>query len=130
MRCNNDNSLNCKIYALGLSEHGKERFKNYLDSPVFEYILHDVNNVLNFDKKIDYVIHLASNTHPMQYAKEPIKTITTNVIGTYNLLNFAVDIKVERFVFASSVEIYAPYHPSARTICPSPRYAILLATSH
>ena len=42
----------------------------------------------------------------MLYAKEPIKTITTNIIGTYNLLNFAVSKNIKRFVFASSVEVY------------------------
>lgn len=106
MLLNENKKLNCKVYALGLSSRGKERFKDYLGNPLFEYIEHDVNTDLELDEKIDYVIHLASNTHPMQYAKEPIKTITTNVLGTYNLLNFAVKKNVKRFVFASSVEIY------------------------
>lgn len=106
MFCNKEKELNCKIYALGLSSSGKERFKDYLDNPFFEYILHDVNEELELSEDIDYIIHLASNTHPLLYAKEPIKTITTNVIGTYNLLNFAVSKQVKRFVFASSVEVY------------------------
>ena len=106
MLLNDKSKLNCKVYALGLSSRGKERFKDYLDSSLFKYIEHDVNKDLELDERIDYVIHLASNTHPMQYAKEPIKTITTNVLGTYNLLNFAVNKNIKRFVFASSVEIY------------------------
>jgi len=106
MLANEKMNLNCKVYALGLSIHGKERFKEYLNNPLFEYIIHDVNKELTINDNIDYVIHLASNTHPLSYAKEPIKTITTNVIGTYNLLNFASQKKVKRFVFASSVEIY------------------------
>ena len=106
MYCNEKDKLNCKIYALGSSDLGKERFKDYLDNPLFTYIKHDVNNVLNLEYKIDYIVHLASNTHPMLYAKEPIKTITTNIIGTYNLLNFAVSKNIKRFVFASSVEVY------------------------
>ena len=106
MLCNLQNNLNCKIYALGMSSSGKERFKEYLSNPLFKYIEHDVNKELVLDEDINYIIHLASNTHPMLYAKEPIKTITTNIIGTYNLLNFAVSKNAERFVFASSVEIY------------------------
>ena len=106
MLCNKVKKLNIKIYASGLSSSGKERFKNYLDNPLFKYIEHDVNKELLLDDDINYIIHLASNTHPMLYAKEPIKTITTNIIGTYNLLNFAVSKNVDRFVFASSVEIY------------------------
>ena len=106
MLANEKNDLNCKIYALGLSSHGKERFKDYLNNPLFEYIEHDVNNELKLESDVNYVIHLASNTHPLAYASEPIKTITTNIIGTYNLLNFAVSKNVDRFLFASSVEIY------------------------
>ena len=106
MLLNEKENLNCKIYALGLSSHGKERFKSYLDNPLFRYLEHDVNQELKLEDDIHYILHLASNTHPLAYAKEPIKTITTNVIGTYNLLNFAVDKHVNRFVFASSVEIY------------------------
>ena len=106
MYCNEKQGLNCKIFALGSSDLGKERFKDYLDNQLFIYIKHDVNNVLDLDDKIDYVIHLASNTHPVLYAKEPIKTITTNIIGTYNLLNFAASKNIKRFVFASSVEVY------------------------
>ena len=30
---------------------------------------------------------MASNTHPMQYSTDPIGTITTNIIGLYNMLN-------------------------------------------
>ena len=29
---------------------------------------------------VDYVLHLASNTHPMLYATDPIGTITTNIL--------------------------------------------------
>lgn len=106
MFLNKKNKLNCKIYAMGINDDGKKRFDSYLDNPLFEYIVHDVNNEVELESKIDYIIHLASNTHPVLYATHPISTITTNVIGTNNLLNFACKCKCERFVFASSNEIY------------------------
>ena len=58
------------------------------------------------DIAIDYVVHLASNTHPVAYASDPIGTITTNILGTKNLLDCAVRHHTKRFVFASSNEIY------------------------
>lgn len=48
---------------------------------------------------------LASNTHPKQYAEDPIGTIMTNIYGCDNLLKLAVEKKA-RFLLASSVEIY------------------------
>ena len=104
----NDN-LNCKIVALVRNEkNAKERFDKYGKSELLEFVKFDLNNAkdLNYDGNINYVIHLASNTHPKAYALDPIGTITTNVIGTYNLLNLAWNKKIDRFVFISSCEIY------------------------
>ena len=108
MYLNQHNDLACHIYALGLSkEKGLKRFKSYIDNKLFTYISHDVNNSFD-DIEIDanYIIHLASNTHPVQYALKPISTIKTNVIGTNNLLEYAISHNCERFVYASSNEIY------------------------
>lgn len=58
------------------------------------------------EEKIDFVIHLASNVHPKQYAAFPIETIETNVLGTKNLLEITVKNSDCRFLLASSVEIY------------------------
>ena len=55
--------------------------------------------------KISYIIHLASNTHPVAYATDPVSTIIINVAATKELLDLAVENK-SRFVYASSVEIY------------------------
>lgn len=42
----------------------------------------------------------------MQYSTDPIGTITTNIIGVQNLLDFAVEHHTTRFAFASSNEVY------------------------
>lgn len=70
------------------------------------YLKHDITTELTLSRRADFIIHLASNTHPEQYAADPIGTITTNVFGCDNLLKFAVKCKAERFLLASSVEIY------------------------
>ena len=106
MYLNHHANLNCHIYALGSTEKGLERFKEYLCDKNFSYLIQDVNNPLNFDIKVDYILHLASNTHPVLYSTKPISTITTNIIGTKNLLDFAIKASTKRFLFASSVEIY------------------------
>ena len=55
---------------------------------------------------IDYIIHGASNTHPIAYATEPINTILTSVLGTKSILDFAATHDVKRTLFLSTVEIY------------------------
>jgi nucleoside-diphosphate-sugar epimerase len=83
----------------------EERFPTYLSSPFFHVYEGDVTSPLSTSFPIDYVIHAASNTHPVSYATDPIGTITTNVFGTFHLLNLASEKKA-RFLFLSSVEIY------------------------
>ena len=83
-----------------------EKFARYMDNPLFKYISQDVNLPILFEKKCDYIIQAAGNTHPMQYVLDPIGTITTNIIGTKNILDYALNSNTERVVFLSSVEVY------------------------
>lgn len=105
----NQSGLHCNIYALGRNrEKAQARFSYCLGNQFFHFIRCDVKNPFNIDQfqKAGYVLHLASNTHPMQYATDPIGTITTNIIGLKNMLDFCVEHEAKRFVFASSNEIY------------------------
>lgn len=109
MKLNQTYGINCKVYALGRNkENAEKRFSYCWDSGFIEFIVHDINKPLFIQDSatVDYVLHLASNTHPVAYATDPIGTITTNIIGTNNLLEFAVIHHAERFAFASSNEIY------------------------
>lgn len=105
----NETGLDCKVYAIGRNEKKlNERFSYCLNTGFFQSISHDICMPLcikNVDH-VDYVLHLASNTHPVQYAMDPIGTIITNIIGTNNMLTFAKDYNALRCVFASSNEIY------------------------
>lgn len=101
--------LNCTVYALGRNEEkAKARFSKFADDPHFVFIPYDVKLPLVRDDidTVDYILHLASNTHPMLYSTDPIGTITTNIIGLQNLLDFAIEHHTTRFSFASSNEVY------------------------
>lgn len=69
------------------------------------YLQADVTAPVALDDPVDYILHLASNTHPKQYAVDPVGTILTNILGCDNLLRLAV-AKRARFLLVSSVEIY------------------------
>lgn len=98
---------NIRVLAMGRNEEkAKERFSSYWNSKNFRFIRHDINQPFACEENIHYIIHLASNTHPLAYSNDPIGTITTNVLGTYHLLELACNKSIERFVLASSVEVY------------------------
>ena len=97
----------CKIYALGRSEiRAKQRFEKIWDK--IKFVKYDINNPIEgeFPEHVDYVIHLASNTHPVAYSTDPIGTITTNILGIKNILDFASSHSSIRTMFASSNEVY------------------------
>ena len=103
----NENGLNCTVYALGRSaDKAKVRFEYCWDN--LHFIPYDINAPFVRDDigTVDYILHLASNTHPVAYAADPIQTITTNIIGTQNLLEFAATHHATRCAFISSNEIY------------------------
>ena len=105
----NENGLNCTVYALSRNaEKAADRFSKWNDNQWLKFIPYDINKHFIRDdlNTIDYVLHMASNTHPMQYSTDPIGTITTNIIGLQNMLDFAVDHNATRFAFTSSNEIY------------------------
>ena len=105
----NSQGLNCTVYALGRSQaKAEERFSKWWGEKSLVFLPYNVNNSFIRDDigTVDYVLHLASNTHPMLYSTDPIGTITTNIIGLRNMLDFAIDHSATRFVFSSSNEIY------------------------
>ena len=107
MKKNREDNLNVKICATGRNEKiATERFADYFSDKNFEFVKLDVNAPIKCDFAVDFIIHAASNTHPFLYSTDPVGTMTTNILGAYNLLEFGCKKKIERFVFVSSVEIY------------------------
>ena len=90
---------NDDIKVVSLSRRGAD------SDDVVQYLKADITEPIVYDGNADFVLHLASNTHPKQYAEDPVGTIITNIIGCDNLLKIAVEKKA-RFLLASSVEIY------------------------
>ena len=107
MYLNNQNNYNTTIIAnLRSMNRLKDEFSCYIDNNNFKYYIGDINNPIKYKGKVDFIINCASNTHPMQYARQPIETIMTNIQGTYNVLEFAAKINAKKTIFLSSVEIY------------------------
>lgn len=115
----NKSALN-PIYIIACgrnSERARNRFVNCWNEDCFRFVEMDVNEQMPEVDTVDFIIHAASNTHPAQYASDPIGTIDTNVFGTKNLLDYAVSHKVKRFCFLSSVEIYGENRNKSGAFC-------------
>lgn len=80
-----------------------ERFSGYNN---LSMIKQDVSQELKINKKVDYIIHTASNAHPMAYSKDPVGTMLGNFIGMKNILEFANEYGVKRVEYISSGEVY------------------------
>ncbi len=100
------NSVYIKIIVISRDEKkARDIFEKYWNNDNFIYFSKDVTQKFLISGSVDYIFHAASNTHPIQYAEDPIGTIITNVVGTYNLLMMAEEKKAE-FILFSSVEVY------------------------
>ena len=100
-----------KIYFYGLINKLKtnKNLKPLISKKTLVIKKVDLNKEINLNFKPDICFHLASITSPSEYISKPIETITTNILGTINLLNFCVKKKVKKFILLSSGEIYGNF---------------------
>lgn len=107
LNMNDTYMTNYRIYGVGRGvERAREMFEKYEKRTDFVFISSDINDNVPEIGEVNYLIHAASNTHPVDYCGDPVGTIAANVIGTNNLLKYAVEHHCNRFVFLSSVEVY------------------------
>lgn len=102
----NHQGADIHIYAVGRSwEKAKLRLGEYEFDDHFFFIEQDVRQPLPEDLKVDVIIPLASNTHPLAYSQYPIETIDINVKGAEHALKKALACGAT-VLYSSSVEVY------------------------
>tara|TARA_Y100000034_G_scaffold99307_1_gene121918 strand:+ start:9148 stop:10104 length:957 start_codon:yes stop_codon:yes gene_type:complete len=88
-----------------------ENTKEFMDDEryFFEKVnLCDMSEVLRVFKEhsITHVIHLAAESHVDNSILDPSAFIDSNVVGTFNLLKIAHELKIKRFHHVSTDEVY------------------------
>lgn len=102
----NERGANIDIYALGRSkEKAASRLGEYFEDAHFHFVEHDARQPLNELPAADYIIPLASNTHPLAYSQYPIETIEINVKGAEHALQKAIECGAT-VLYPSTVEVY------------------------
>jgi len=60
-------------------------------------------------KNVNYIIHLAAESHVDKSIIDPLTFAKSNVIGTINLLNFATELEhLKNFIYFSTDEVFGP----------------------
>lgn len=83
-----------------------DRFGKYVKKSYFEPFYDSILEPIQYKEKIDFIIHAASFASPQYYTVCPIDVSLPNSVGTYNLLELAVNQNVESFLYFSTASIY------------------------
>ena len=102
----NRQGANIHIYAVGrCKEKAEARLGEYYGDDFFHFVEQDVRKALPSDISPDWIIPLASNTHPLAYSQYPVETIEINVKGAEYALQKAFDCGA-KVLYPSTVEVY------------------------
>ena len=83
----------------------KQNLKDFEKFETFSFINLDVQNHIEIDGEVDYVLHLASAASPKAYMQNPINTLKAGSFGTINTLGLA-KAKNAKYLLTSTSEIY------------------------
>ena len=82
-----------------------ENINNLLDNENFSFTEHDVQDHIEIEDKVDYVLHFASAASPKAYTEHPVNTLKAGSVGTINTLGLAKKHSAE-YLLASTSEVY------------------------
>lgn len=89
-----------------------------------------VNEVM---KKVNTVVHFAAESHVDRSIENPENFVSTNVLGTFVLLQAAYELKIEKFLHVSTDEVYGSITKGSWTekslIAPNSPYSASKASS-
>jgi dTDP-glucose 4,6-dehydratase len=90
--------------------------KHLEGNPDFEFRRANVNERIDVEGDVRFVLHFASPASPPQYDANPIHTLKVGTIGTMNMLGLAM-AKGATFLLASTSEVYGDplVHPQPET---------------
>ena len=96
-----------EVYALARSrEQLMLRFCSSQSEKNLRFRIQDVTEPLQADICADYIIHAAGDGFPAAFRKHPVETMTPALLGTCQLLQYAREHPVEKFLYISSGEVY------------------------
>jgi UDP-glucuronate decarboxylase len=86
-----------------LSTGSVKNIEQLIKHPKYSFIEHDVR--IPYQAKVDAILNFACPASPVNYQKDPVRTIETNFLGMINMLHLANETGA-RIIQASTSEIY------------------------
>jgi UDP-glucose 4-epimerase len=102
--------LNFQISGIDNLSVGKlSNIKKHLSDPNFKFVEGDIRNkqlIEELTRDVDVIVHLAALADIVPSVENPEEYFTTNVVGTFNIINSAKINQVHRIVYAASSSCY------------------------
>jgi len=104
---NEKKNTNIQIVAFARNKQKAQRiFGNHIENKAIIFQQGDINDTIQIEENIDYIIHGASATSSKYFVSNPVETIKTAINGTQNILELAKEKKIKGMVYLSSLEVY------------------------
>jgi UDP-N-acetylglucosamine 4,6-dehydratase len=101
-----------KIYIYSRDEYKqsemKKEFKNHPKLSFFIGDIRDKDRLYRAFNEIDYVIHTAAQKHVPSCEYNPFEAVKTNIIGSANIIDAAIDRKVKKVLAISTDKAVNP----------------------
>ena len=84
------------------------------ENPSYRFFKGDISDAAAVEAAMsncETVIHFAAESHVDRSIYEPAPAIETNLTGTFNLLQIARKVRIEKFVHISTDEVYGDIAP-------------------
>lgn len=78
----------------------------HLDQTRIQLVYHDFAEPISGLPDVDYIIHNGAETHVKNSLADPAPFVSSNVIGTFNMLEVAQELQPSKFVYVSTDEVF------------------------
>ena len=98
-------NLSLNIRVLGIVrdlDKAKNQFKD-LDRDFIDLKVLNILEPVKINNEFDFIIHMASIATPKLFSSNPIDVVLPNTLGTINLLNFASNLDIDRFICRNTI---------------------------
>ena len=94
-------------YDVNLKKSRLDILKKYKNFIFFKRKIEDIKIVKFFKKKkIDIIINLAAQAGVRHSSENPYVYINSNILGQVNMLELAKELKIKKYIYASSSSVY------------------------
>lgn len=102
-----ERNYNVRVIALCRTRSkAEDLFHPFLTETWFTLLCQDICDPIHTTISVDYIFHLAGNASPYFIKNDPVGIIKSNLLGTYNVAEFARRNRLQNIVFASTREVY------------------------